>query len=162
VVDVHGQFIDEGNVDVALTVFDYFGGLGGLDGRRGIDAGNNDRPLQIGHASCEGGGVAGVDLDHLVGGLVFIIRIDPLRGVAHGEVLPPYQSALPFKNGTTYFLRWTRVDDRFVDDQITDGQILTDQLCYRAPEPRVGLPPLVNWRRHGDDYHVARREIGEV
>ncbi len=44
----NGQFVHQGDIQVALRVFDDLGGLGNLDGGDRINAGGNDQAVQVG------------------------------------------------------------------------------------------------------------------
>jgi hypothetical protein len=83
----HGQFVDQGDVDVALGVFDHFGSLGHTDAAGLVGAGGDDGAVQ--RVDEVGGlrGRAGGDL--LDGGQAvdLVARVDALGAVADVEAL---------------------------------------------------------------------------
>ena len=84
-LEQHRQFVDQGDVDVALGVFDDLGGFGYPDRGRPMGAGRDDAPVQrIDEFGRFRGGAGGDFLDGSEP--VFLVAgVDALRGVADEE-----------------------------------------------------------------------------
>ena len=85
-VEEHGQFVDEGDVDIALSVFDDLGGFGDSDAGGLMGAGGNDAAVE---GVDEFGGLAGGAGGDLGDGrqpVVLVAGVDAFGGVADEEV----------------------------------------------------------------------------
>ena len=85
------QFVDEGDVDVALDVLDHLGGLGDADRARLVRAGRDDLAVdridQLGDSGVDpevilrcpeaGAGIAGIDALGAVAGEEILLNIEP-------------------------------------------------------------------------------------
>src|SRR5699024_71245 len=78
----HGQFVDKGDIDVTLGVFDDLGGFGDLDRRGAVSAGRNDGSVEgVDEVGCFGRGGA-CDLDDVCHAVGLVAGVDALRRVA--------------------------------------------------------------------------------
>ena len=85
-IEEHGQFIDEGDVDVALGVFDDLGGFSDADAGGEMGAGGDDAAVESVDEFGGLAGGAGGDFDDGGQTVVFVAGVDAFGGVADEEV----------------------------------------------------------------------------
>lgn len=85
-VEDHGQLVHEGDVDIALGVFDHFGRFGYPDGGGEVCTGGDDGTVEcIDFLSRFGGGARG-DFFDFGNGVLFITGVDAFERVACKEI----------------------------------------------------------------------------
>ena len=138
-VEEDGEFVDEGDVDVALGVLDDLGGFGDADAGGAVGSRGDDAGVEVVDEFCGfGGGAAGDLLD--VGQAVGVVAgVDAFGGVADGEVGIEGQAGSGFEDGDADFFGAARVDGGFVDDGVAGFEGLADdgRGCFERGE--VGL-----------------------
>ena len=163
-VDVHlvedeGQLVDEGNVDVALGVFDHFGGFGHFDAAGFVGAGHDDLVVQgvyqVGNCWR---GARGYFLD---GGnaVLFVARVDALGAVATEKVFVEGEARELFEHGHAVFFGAARVYGGLINDDVTRFEHLAHRFAGFDEGGKVGLLVLVNGGGHGDDVAVAGAQV---
>ena len=85
-VEDNRQFIDQGDVEVALRIFDNLGGFGDLDTARFVRASGNDRAVEFIDLLGSFGRGAGGNLLDSRDPVFFIAWIDPLRAVTGEKI----------------------------------------------------------------------------
>ena len=81
-----GQFVHEGDIEIALRVFDDLGGFGDLDRRRAVDAGLDHRTIDVGDDIERPRVLRRNHFDDGFEAVLLVARIDPLRRIADGEI----------------------------------------------------------------------------
>ena len=120
-VEDQGQFVHQGDIEVALRVLDHLGRFRDLDGGRAMDAGRYDGAIGVGDAVQRLVVFAGDDFDDSFQRVFLVAGIDSLRRVAQFEVLAlpqarqlspePRRRCLPSRRDR----RWTRKRRRCPD-----------------------------------------------
>ena len=148
-VEDHGEFVHQGDVEVALGVLDDLGGFGNLDGAGRVDAGGDHGGVGVGDDLEGFRGVAGDDLHDLGDGAFLITRVDPLGGVADVEVLLPLEARELLEDGDAHFFGGARVHGGFVDDDRTLLHVLADALGGLDQRGEVRLVGVIHrvWAR---------------
>jgi hypothetical protein len=82
------EFVHQRDVEVALGILDDLGGLGGLDARRLVDAGLDDRTIDRGDDVERAGILSGDDLVDDLKAMRAVAWIDPLRRIAEVRDAP--------------------------------------------------------------------------
>src|SRR3546814_1993723 len=82
----HGDFVDEGDVDVALRVLDHLGGLGGADVLGDEDVAAVDRAVDGGQPRRDVRRLPRDDLGDAVDGVVAVAGVDSFRRVSEADV----------------------------------------------------------------------------
>ena len=85
-VEDHGQLVDQGNVHIALGVFNHLGGFGHADARGLVRAGGDDAGVERVHLGGHLGGRAAGDLFDGGHPVFFVAGVDALGAVAGKEV----------------------------------------------------------------------------
>ena len=85
-VEDHGQFVDEGDIDVALGVFDHFGRFGYPDGGGEVCSSGDDGAVEGIHLVGRLGGGTGGDLFDFGDGVLLVAGVDTLGRVARKEI----------------------------------------------------------------------------
>ena len=83
--------------------------------------------------------------------MFFVARVDALRAVTRVEILVELQAGEFFEDGNAVLFGGTRVDRRFVDDDIALLEYLADGFRGLDQRGEVRLVVLVDGRGHGDD-----------
>jgi hypothetical protein len=156
------EFVDQGDVHVALGVFNHLGGFGYLDAGGLVGANGDDLVVngihQIGHF---GGGAGGNLAD--VGNAVFLVaRVDALGAVAGVEIDVEFQAGDFFQYGHAVFFGGAGIDRGFVNHDVAFLEHLADGLGGFDQRGEVGLAVLVNRGGHGHDEHVAGLQVVEA
>ena len=82
------QLVHECDIEIALRVFDDLGRLGNLDRRRAVDTGLDHRTIDIRDDIKRPRVLRRNHFDDRFETVLLVPRIDPLRGIADGEVSP--------------------------------------------------------------------------
>ena len=123
-----GQFVHEGDVEIALRVFDDLGGLGDLDRGRAMDAGFHHRAIDLGDDIERARVLRRDDLGDRFEAVLLVARIDPLGRIADGEIAPARKARLSFQHRKTFFLDRARIDGRLVDDDVAALEHVADRI----------------------------------
>ena len=96
-VDTHqlkddGQLVHQGDVEVALGVFDHLGSFGHLDAASLVNPCGDYAAVNLGYLIKGGLGVTRHHLDNLGNGALFVTGVNSLRAVTHPEVLLPLEA----------------------------------------------------------------------
>jgi len=151
-----GDFVHEGDVDVALGILDHLGRFGRADRRGAEHPGGRDRAIDLRHRLSDRVILPGDDLDDLVDTMDLVARVDPLGAVAELEVAPahePRRREQPAAN----ILSHARIDRAFEHDNWSPGRV--DQPRHRAScrldraQIRSIIP--IDRGRNGNDEHVG-------
>src|SRR5690606_6498065 len=121
-IENEGQLVDQGDIDVPLSILYDLGGFSHTDGRRFVGAGDNDVGIQAVHKVCHIRRGTRGDLPDVRHAVVLVAGVDPLGAVAGVEVLIEAQAGHAFQYGDADFLCSARVYRRFVNDNITPLQ----------------------------------------
>lgn len=156
------EFVDEGDVQVALAVFNHFGSFGhfeaaGFPGARFDDAAVQ-RIDRVGHCGCAAtgnfaDGGQGVD---------FVAGVDSLGAVAAEKVLVELEAAELFEHGHTHFFGGAGVDGGFVNDHVARLEHFAHGFAGFDKRGHVGAVGLVHWGGHGDDEDLCLLEVLRV
>lgn len=156
------QFVDEGDVDVALRVFDYLGGFGYLDGGRQVGAGGYHAAVDFIYELADFRSRAGGDFPDMLYGVLLVAGIDALGRVAGVEILVHLQAADFLYHGDALVLSHAGIDGRLVDHDIVLADYLADGLGRSVERGEVGVVVLVDGGGHGHDVEVAVADVVEV
>ena len=169
----HREFVDKGDVEVALGVFDDLGGFGDLDAAGGVGAGADDARVQIVDYLGDGRGAAAGDLPDLGEGVDLVAGVDALGAVAAVEALGRIdlvfvasmdvaQAGGLFQRGYADFLGSAGVDGGFVDDDIAGLEHLANGLAGLDQRGQIRVVGVVYRRGYGDDEDAAFLQISRV
>ena len=158
-VENQGQLINQCDIQVALGVFDDFGRLGHFDAGRGMRANRDDLVIQRVNLR---GNFRRRPRSHFTNRcqpMRLVARVDPLRTIADKEIPIEFQARDLFQHGHAVFFGTSRIDRRFVDDDVSRLEDRTNN--FTSPQQWRQIRPLVavNRRRHGDDKAVARAQF---
>ncbi len=153
------KFVDQGNVHVALRVFDGLGRFGDADARRAIGSGANDAAIQrvdeIGNLRRRARG----HLDDIGQPARLVARVDPFGAVAAEKIAIEAQSGGAFERRHATVLGRAGVDSRFIDDECAAGHGLPDHFAGADQWPQIGPLMRRDRCRHGDDEDVCLAQI---
>ena len=156
------QFIDQRDVDVALGVLDDLGRLGNANAARLVRARDNDLAVQLvdelGYLRRRSRRYL-FDIRHAVG---FVAGIDPLGTVANEEIHVEFQPRHPLEHRNAFLFRRTRIDGRFIDDDVVLLQHAADGFAGADQGSQVGTLVVVDRRRDGGDIHVAGLHLRDI
>lgn len=113
------EFVDEGDVGIALGVLDDLGGLGHLDAGGQVGAGDDDGLVEIVDGFTGRRSGAGGDFLDLLHGVFLVARVDAFRAVAGKEVHVEFQAGYLLQHRHAIFLGSPRINRGFVDDDVT-------------------------------------------
>ena len=108
------QLVDEGDVDVALRVFDDLGGLSHLDAGRAVGARLDDEVVGPGDVVGTFSARPAHDLDDGLDGVDLVPGVDALRAVADFEIFVEFQPADFFQYRYAIVFRAAGVNRGFV------------------------------------------------
>ena len=151
----HGDLVHEGDVDVALGVFDDLGRLGDEDVLGAVDARLDDQAVGVGDDVQALRVHAGDDLADRVQAVHLVAGVDALGRVADLEVHAALEAGLALQDGGAQLLRHARVDRRLVDDDRAGLQVAADGLAGGDDGRQVGRLVVGDGRGHGH-YDKAR------
>ncbi len=158
-VENKGQFVHEGNIQVALGVFDNLCGLGHLDARRPVNSGSHHRFVNQRH------GLKGLRIlsrHHLFDlreGMLPVAGVDPFGAVADRKIPSPNEPRHPLQHRHALILGNAGVDRRFIHDDIPFFKGLAH--CFRRLEHQgeIGLIGIVHRRRHRNDMEIGLLQL---
>lgn len=153
-VEDDGQLVHERDVQVALGVLDDLGGLGLLDGRRGVHARSDDGTVERGDPVQGFRTVARHHLGDAGQGVLPVAGVDALGRVAHEKVLPPGQPALPLQDGHAHFLGHAWVHRGLEDHHGPRLQVAPHDPGRALHRREVRPPVLADGSRHGHDDEI--------
>lgn len=156
------EFVDEGDVDVALGVLDYLGGFGYLDGGRQVGTGGYHAAVDFIYELADFRSRAGGDFPDMLYGVLLVAGVDALGRVAGVEVLVHLQAADFLYHGDALVLCHAGIDGRLVDHDIVLADYLAYGLGRSVERGEVGVVVLVDGGGHGHDVEVAVADVVEV
>ena len=165
-VEQDRQVVDQGDVEVALGVFDHLGRLGHLDAGGLVGAGGDDARVQRIDEIGGGRGGAGGHLEDGGDAVGLVAGVDALGRVAHGEggrtgagrgFIAQAGDALQDRDAG--FLGAAGVDGGFVDHRVAGLEHLADGLAGLDQRGQVRAPGGVDRGGNGDDVDVAGRDV---
>lgn len=156
------EFVDEGDVDVALGVLNHLGGFGDLDGARQVGTGGYHAAVHFVDEFSDFGGRAGGDFPDMLYGVLLVAGVDALGRVAGVEVLVHLQAADFLYHGDALVLCHAGIDGRLVDHDIVLADYLAYGLGCSVERGEVGVVVLVDGGGHGHDVEVAVADVVEV
>ena len=112
------QLVHEGDIEVALGVLDHLGGLGHLDRRRAMDAGGDDRAVDVGDDAQRLLVLARHHFGDGFEAMVLVARIDALRRIADGEIGAAAQARRALENGHAILFHRAGIDRRFINHDV--------------------------------------------
>ena len=161
-IEDHSKFVDDGDVQIALGVFDDLGRFGDLDARRLMRAGLDDLAIEFVDEVGDFRGRAGGDFHDIGQAALLVAGIDALRAVAGEEVDIELKTGNLLQHRDAVFLGCAGIDGRFVDDDVALLQHLADRR-RRADQPaKIGALMVVDRRRHCNDVDVATGQIVDI
>ena len=156
------EFVDEGDVEIALGVLDHFGGLGDFDRGGAVDPRRNHRSIDRGDDIERRGVLAGNDLPDRLEPMLLVAGIDALGRIADAEIGPGFQPRGALERRRAIFLRRAGIDGRFIDDDVAFFQRAADGFGGFEQRAQIGPARLVDRRRHRDDEEIGVGEIGRI
>jgi len=153
------ELIHQGDVDVALGVFDDLGGFGHLDAAGFVGAGGNNLGIEgVDRVGDFGGTAAGdfLDAGQTVG---FVAGVDALWAVAAIKVAVELEAARAFEFGYADLFGGAGVNGGLVDHQVTGLERSADGLAGLDEGGEVGPVGLIHGGRHGDDEDLAGVQV---
>ena len=158
-IENEGEFVDQGDVDIALGVLDDLGRLRDADAAGGKGAGGDDRLVEAVDGGRGFGGGAGGDLDDRRQPVLLVAGIDPLGAVAAEEIAVEGQARSLFEQGDAHLLGGPGIDGGLVDDDVTGGKHLRHRTRGALQGTEIWAFGSVDGRWHGDDVDVALDEF---
>ena len=166
-----GEFVDEGDVEVALGVFDDLGGFCDLDAAGGVGAGGDDAGVEGIDGLGGGCGAAAGDFLDLGEGVDLVAGVDALGAVAAIEALGRIGIGLVatvdvaqaggfFQFGDADFFGGAGVDGGFVDDDVARLEHASNGLAGLDEWGQVRLHGVIDRGGDGDDEDAAVAQVG--
>src|SRR5690554_5555460 len=124
-----------------------------------MSAGSNDRAVELINYFCSFRCRAGGNLEDIGNTVLLISRIDPLRAIATEKVLVKGQARDALKYWHTVFFCRTRVNSRFVNDDITLLENLSYGFAGFDQRSEIRLFMFIDWCRHSHDKHITFFQI---
>ena len=160
-VENQRQLVDQGDVDVALGVFDHFGGLGHPDAAGLVRAGGDDAGVErVDEVRCLGRGARG-HLEDAGDPVQLVARVDALGAVAAVKVAVVHQAGCLLQQWHADFLGAAGIDGGFVHHHVALFQHAADGFAGLDQWRQVRALGGINRRGHGDDVHVAGGDVGQ-
>ena len=159
-IENDGEFVDEGDVEVALRVLDYLGGFGHANRGNAVNAGIYHRRVQVGNLFERFRIVPGHDLHDLRKVMLPVAGIDAFGGVPDVEILAPSHTGLLLEYRHANLFGRPRIDGRLVDDRRARFQMPADRDAGRFEWRKVGLPRRIDRGRnsHDDEVRLLERD----
>ena len=154
-----GEFVHQGDIEVALGVFDDLGGFGDLDRAGLVRAGGDDAAIKgIDELGDFGGGARG---DFFDGGQAvrLVAGVDAFGAVAAIEVAVEAEAGVLFEERDADFFGGAGVDGGFVDDDGAFGYDLADGFGGLDQGRKVGPLSAVDRGGYGDDEDIACAQL---
>jgi len=136
--------------------------FGDFDGAGAVDAGDDDRGVQLGDGFGGGAVIAGDDLDDFGDGAFFVAGVDPLGGVADVEIFFPFQAGMLFQQGNADFFGGAGVDGGFIDHGGALLHVPANGGGGAGQGGEVGNVGFIDRCGHGDDDEVGAADVGGV
>ena len=157
-----GQFVHQGDVQVALGVLDDLGRLGHLDAGGAVDARPDHRAVDLRQQVRRGLIRAGNDFGDGFQGVNLVAGIDALRRIAHREVAAEAQARFLLQDGHADFFRQAGIDRGFIDHHATLGHMAAHGGGGPHHGREVRGAVVVDGRWHGHDDHRGLRQVSRV
>lgn len=161
-MEYQGKLVHQGDIEVALGVFDHLGRFGDFDRTRPVGAGGDDAAIQgVDEFSDFGCGARG---DFPDGGqsVLLVAGVDALGAVAGKEVNIELETGVLFQQRNADFFRGAGIDRGFVNDDGTLGHDLADSFRGLDQGGEIGALGAINRGRHGNDKDVAGSQLRSI
>ena len=149
------QFVDEGDVQITLGIFDHLRRLGDTNAGRPVCTRGDDRGIELIHIGGSSFGGTRRNLGDTGQAVQLVAGVDPFRAVAGKEVPVEGQTGATLQFRHADLFRRPGVDRRFVDDDVPPFQHLADGPARRQQRAHVGTFVFIDRRGHRDDVGVA-------
>ena len=157
-----GEFVDQGNVEVALGIFDDFCGFSDANAAGAEDACGDRCAVQAGDQIQSRGVTAADDFADFIDGVFFVPGVDALGAVAVGKINSGFGATFIFNNGNADFFGRAGIHRAFEDDDGAWAQILSDGGAGADQCGEIWALGLVDRSRNGDDDNAALTKSGGV
>jgi len=107
------QFVHQGDIDVALGIFDNLGGFGDLDRRGAMHSGLDNRLINFRHGLKRLGIAARNDLGYGLQPMHLIAGVDAFGAVSDSEIFQIFEPGILFEQRHAFIFGNTRIDGRF-------------------------------------------------
>jgi hypothetical protein len=166
-VDAHSleddrQFVDEGDVQVALAVLNHLGGFGHFDAAGFPGARFDDAVVKSVYTVGHFGRAAAGDFADGGEGVDFVAGVDALGAVAAEKVLVELEAAELFEHGHAHFFGGAGVDRGFVNDDVARLEHSAHGFAGLDERGHVGAVGLVHRGGHGDDEDLCLLQVLQV
>ena len=145
------EFVHQGDVDIALGVFNDLRGLGHLDAAGLVGASGDDLGVELVNGGGNLGGGAARDLLDGRQAVLFVTGVDALRAVAAEEVLVELEPAESFQHRDADLFGGTRVNGGLVDHHVARLEYPAHGFAGFDERGHVGAVGFVDGRWHRDD-----------
>ena len=156
------EFVDEGDVDVALRILDDLRGLGYLDGRGLVRAVHQDGIVHAVNEIRHFRGGAGGDLQDLLDRMLLVAGIDALGAVAREEILVEFQAGDLLHHGNALVLGDPGVNRGLVNDYVSLAYDLANRRAGAVQRSQVRVVVPVHGCRYGYDVEIAAADLLQV
>ena len=155
------DLVDQGDVDVALGVFENFGEFGDADRRCAVGAGFDDRLIDSIDDIQRLRSVARNNLQDIVEAALLVPGVNTLWRVPDIEIDLPFQTRRFLQDGDTHVLCHPRIHGRLIDHDI--GALEDRAECPRgaAQGLEVRLLACVDWSGDGYDVEIGSAQVGD-
>lgn len=157
-----GQFVDEGDVQVALTVFNHLSRFRNLDRTCPVSAVFQNRTVERVDFFRSFRRRTGSDLADLAQRMFPVAGVDPFRGIAAEEVGVELQSAEFLQYRDAFFFGAARIYRAFVDDDGARFQRFADGFARAVERRQIRPVVLVHRRRNRHDEDIAPGQFGGI
>ncbi len=166
-VDAHSieylrEFVHESDIHISLRVLDDFRGLSNLDGGSLVRSVDEDRVVDSVHKVSNLRSTARSYLTDFLHSVLLVAGVDALRRVTGEKVDVELQSADAFHNRETLFLSHSRIDRRFIDNDVPFRDYLAHSIAGSQQRLQVGTIVLVHRSRNSHNVEVAVAYLVQV
>ena len=146
----------------SLCVLDDLGSFRDLDAAGWIDAGLDDRAVDIGHLFERFGRIAGHHFDDFCERPFFVAGVDALGRIADEKILLPLEAGNALNDRDADFFGRTGIDGRFKHHDGAGLDMAANSLGTFNKRREIRVVDLVNRRRHGHDDEIGMSDDGRV
>jgi hypothetical protein len=149
------QLVHQGDVEIALRVFDDLGGLGNFNRGGAMNPSFHHRTIHVSKDIERTRILSGHHFRNGLKAVLLVAGIDAFRRIADCEIAPAGEGRFLFKHRQTFFFNRAGVDRRFINHDVSALEHFADRFGSQNERSEIGSACPIDRRRYRHDIKIC-------